>query len=259
MQTTQRHPIPRRTGSLAQLVAVTAALAAAGCGSSTGPSSGPTGTYKGTFVGATESGVLTITFPAAMAATRSASPARFSLVRVAEAASAPVSVSGTLSITGGASIPLTGTYNAAANPQLTLTTGSGTTITGNATASNGVFSGTIKFDDGSTGQWTVSPNGGTVSVFCGTYSSTMSMGGGTWNVVIDSANVLTGVAYAGKYGALQLQGAYTPSSMAVTVTYSIGTAAGTLNPTTGGGNGTYDANGANPPDAGTWTANTTGC
>jgi hypothetical protein len=180
-------------------------------------------------------------------------------VRVAEAAAAPVSVSGTLSITDGASIPLTGTYNASGNPQLTLTTGNGTTLTGNATASNGVFSGTITFDDGSTGVWTVSPNGGTVSVFCGTYSSTSTSGGGTWNVVIDSANVLTGVAYAGQYGALQLQGTFTPSSGAVSVTYSIGTASGTLNPTTGGGNGTYDANGANPPDAGTWMANTGGC
>lgn len=256
MQTTRRHALRRRTGSLARLVAVPAILATFGCGSSTTapPTSGPTGTYKGTFAGAHESGVLTITFPAKSASIRPASQSRFSLVSVAEAASAPISVSGTLAITDGTTIALTGTYNATGNPQLTLT-GSGNTITGNATLSNGVFSGTIMFDDGTTGLWTVSPDG---TVFCGTYSSTSGGGSGTWNVVIDKANVLTGVAYTGG-GALQLLGTYTPSSMAVSVTYSIGTASGTLDPTTGGGSGTYDASGANPPDAGTWTANTTGC
>lgn len=256
MQTTRRHALPRRTGSLAGLVAVTATLATVGCGSSSTapPASGPSGTYKGTFAGAHQSGVLTITFPAASASIRPASHARFSLVSVAEAASAPVSVSGTLAITDGTTIALTGTYNATGDPQLTLT-GSGNTITGNATPSNGVFSGTIMFDNGTTGLWTVSPDG---TVYCGTYSSTSGEGGGTWNVVVDKANVLTGVAYTGG-GALQLLGTYTPSSMAVTVTYSVGTAAGTLNPTTGGGSGTYDASEANPPNAGTWTANTGGC
>jgi hypothetical protein len=254
MKTTRCHPGPGRPGSLARLLAVTVALAAAGCGGSdsTSPYTGPTGNFKGTLVGESGSGVLTLSFPAS-AAIRSASPARFAFVREAEAASGPVTVTGTLALTGGSVIQLTGTYNASGNPQLVLA-GSGYGLAGNYTATNGVFSGTSTFPDGKTGLWTVSADAATVYVFCGTYSSTEGNGGGTWNVVIDKNNNLTGVAT----GAGQLQGTL-DSGGNVSVMYTGGTATGTLDRTTGGGSGSYDAPGIGQGDAGNWTANTGGC
>jgi len=255
MKTTRCHPVRGRSGLLARLLAVTVALAAAGCGGSdsTAPPTGPTGSFKGTLVGESGSGVLTLSFPAS-AAMRSASPSRFALVREADAASGPITVTGTLALTGGSTVQLTGTYNADANPQLVLA-GGGYGLTGNYTATNGVFSGSSTFPDGKTGLWTVSADAATVYVFCGTYSSTQGNGGGTWNLVLDKNNNLSGVADA----AGQLQGTFTPSSQAISVTYTGGTATGTLNPTTGGGSGSYSAPGIGQGDSGNWTANTGGC
>ncbi|HXE60317.1 MAG TPA: hypothetical protein VN607_06400 [Gemmatimonadaceae bacterium] len=243
-----------RSVSLARLLAVSALAATAACGSSsTGPSNGPKGTFKGTLVGEDGSGVLTISLSNSVAS-RSATTSTFSFVQVAQAATGVVPVTGTLSLTGGSVIQLTGTYNASGNPQLLLA-GSGYGLAGNYSATNGVFSGTSTFPDGKTGLWTVSANASEVNVFCGTYTSTQGNGGGTWNLVLDSNNNLTGVATA----AGQLQGTLTPGSNSLSVTYTGGTASGTLNPSTGAGSGTYDAPNIGQGDSGTWVATTGTC
>jgi hypothetical protein len=255
MKTTACHPISRRLNAFGRVLAVAAALASVGCGGDSGPAgpSGPTGAFKGTLVGGpgeSASGVLTITLPGS-ASIRSVGSAA---ARVVVAASAPVSVTGTLALTGGGVVQLSGTYDASANPQLVLA-GGGYGLTGNYSATNGVFSGSASFPDGKTGFWTVSANAATVRVFCGTYTSSAGQGGGTWNVVLDANNNLTGAAT----GAGLLQGTFNPGSKAVSVSYTNGTASGTLDPATGGGSGTYDAPNGDPPDAGDWTANESGC
>ncbi len=254
MKPTRCHAVSWRPVSLVRLLAAAVTLATVGCGgsSSTAPPTGPTGEVKGTLVGESGSGVLTLSFPASVA-TRSPSPSRFALVRTAEAASVPVTVTGTLTLTGGGVVQLTGTYDAGANPQLVLA-GGGYGLTGNYTATNGEISGSTTFPDGKTGFWTVSADAATVNVFCGTYTSTEGKGGGTWNLVLDKNDNLSGVAT----GAGQLQGTLDPSGT-VSVTFTGGTAAGTLDRATGGGSGSYDAPGIGEGDAGNWAANTGGC
>ena len=219
---------------------------------STGPSGGgPTGSFTGTLVGASVSAVLTVTFPGSTASAP-ARRVRFSIVRVANAAAAPISVTGTLAIAGDGSIALTGTYDGSANPQLTVA-GGGYTITGNYTAANGQFSGAFSGPGGSSGQWTVSAGGSAVRVFCGTYDGSSS---GTWNLVLDASNRLFGVANTSK-GAVQLEGSYTPGGNPnTTVTFSGGSASGNVDPATGAGTGTWSNT---KGGSGTWTGSTTLC
>lgn len=237
---------------------VVAALFLAGCKSSTSPgSTTPAGLYKGTFVSGSTSGVLTLTFPAASGAIFAASILPISLNFAA--AAAPVTVTGTMALTGVATpINLTGTYDAAANPQLSLTgTGAGGTYTvsGNYTASSGHFAGTIVVPSGS-GTWTAA-GGSTVRVFCGTYDNGSGVTKGTWNLVLDANNGLIGLANTSS-GQIALSGIFTPGTPtgSVSVSWSGGTAMGSLNLTTGGGNGTWSATGGG---SGNWTATTTGC
>ena len=135
-------------------------LAACSGKTATAPSSGPTGSFKGTLVGANVSAVLTVIFPGS-AASLPSRKAHFSIVPAANAAAAPISVTGTLAIVGDGAFSLSGTYDGSANPQLTVTTvtGGGYTITGNYTATNGVFSGSFSGPGGTSGQWTVSTGG----------------------------------------------------------------------------------------------------
>ncbi|HKX02136.1 MAG TPA: hypothetical protein VJX71_06530 [Methylomirabilota bacterium] len=238
-------------------VVISAGLMLAACkGSekSTGPSGGPTptGSFKGTLVGANVSAVLTVTFPGSTASAP-ARRVRFSIVPVANAAAAPISVTGTLAIIGDGSVTLDGTYDASANPQLTVV-GGGYTITGNYTATNGVFSGSFSGPGGTSGQWTVSAGGGTtVSVYCGTYGGS---GSGTWNMVLDASNRLTGVVNTAK-GARLMQGSYSPGSNPnVSVTFSGGSANGNIDPSTGDGSGSWSANGG---QGGSWTGSTALC
>src|SRR6476646_10677420 len=260
MKTTGCHLIPRRPGALAGVLAVAAALASFGCGGSSNPTNpnptGQTTDFKGTLVGEVgegASGVVTVTLPSS-AASAAVLSARWAAAPAFETTSAPVAVSGTLALTGGGTVALSGTYNAAANPQLVLA-GGGYGMTANPTSTTGVFSGSATFPDGKTGFWTVSANAATVRVFCGTYTSSQGQGGGTWNVVLDANNNLTGAASAVGL----LQGTFSPGSNAVSVTYTGGTASGTLDPATGRGRGTYDAAGAGEGGAGDWAANTGGC
>src|SRR3989442_9049135 len=229
-------------------------LAACNTGKSTAPSAptSPTGSFKGTLVGANVSAVLTVIFPGSTASVPSRR-VRFYIVPAANAAAAPISVTGTLAIVGDGSFSLDGTYDASANPQLTVT-GGGYTITGNYTATNGVFAGSFSGPGGTSGQWTVSAGGGTtVSVYCGTYGGSAS---GTWNMVLDASNRLTGVVNTGK-GAQLMQGSYSPGSNPnVSVTFSGGSASGNVDPATGAGSGTWSDN---KGGGGTWTGSTTLC
>jgi len=229
-------------------------LAACSGKTATAPSSGPTGSFKGTLVGADVSAVLTIAFPSS-AASLPSRKAHFSIVPAANAAAAPISVTGTLAIVGDGAFSLSGTYDGSANPQLTVTTvtGGGYTITGNYTATNGVFSGSFSGPGGTSGQWTVSTGGTAVSVYCGTYGGSAS---GTWNMVLDASNRLTGVVNTPN-GARLMQGSYSPGSNPnVSVTFSGGSASGNVDPATGASTGTWSNN---KGGGGTWTGSTALC
>jgi hypothetical protein len=247
-----------RTAAVLMVLGGLAALVACKNKNVTGVSTGaPAGAFEGTFAGGSVSGVLTLTF-LAVASAPAAHRAPFAIVPVANAATVAVqaiTISGSLAITGGATYTLTGTYNASANPQLTVS-GGGYTITGNYTASNGQLSGSLSGPGGISGQWTVSA--GTVKVFCGTYTQTAGgSSSGTWNLTLDTSNRLFGVASTPN-GVEQLQGSYTSGNNPnVMVTYNKGSASGNLNPSTGAGSGTWSNSGGG--GSGTWTAKTSGC
>lgn len=234
---------------------VVAALFLAGCKSSTSPgSTTPAGLFKGTFVSGSTSGVLTLTFPGKTSSVLAASVLPIPTLNLA-AAAAPISITGTLAITGDGTVALSGTYDASANPQLSVA-GGGYTISGNYTATSGLFTGSFTGPSAS-GTWNASAGGTTVKVFCGTYGSgSSSTGSGTWNLVLDNSNNVNGVANTSK-GQIQLTGTYTPGTPGtISVTWSGGTASGTLNLTTGGGGGMWSATAGG---SGMWAASTTGC
>src|SRR3989442_14731348 len=135
-------------------------LAACNTGKSTAPSAptSPTGSFKGTLVGANVSAVLTVIFPGSTASVPSRR-VRFYIVPAANAAAAPISVTGTLAIVGDGSFSLDGTYDSSANPQLTAI-GGGCTVTGNSTATNGAFSGSFTGPRGARGRRTGARGGG---------------------------------------------------------------------------------------------------
>jgi hypothetical protein len=199
------------------------------------------------------SGVLTLTFPAASGVILAASILPFPNLNLAAAAAA-TSITGMLAITGVSTpVTLNGTYDASANPQLTVA-GGGYTISGNYTAASGQFSGSFSGPGGS-GQWTASKGGTTVKVFCGTYGSgASSTGGGTWNLVLDNSSNLNGIANTSS-GQIQLSGGYTGGTN-IMVNWSGGTAQGTLDPTTGLGSGSWTPTAGG---GGHWTASTSGC
>jgi hypothetical protein len=206
---------------------------AAGCGGSDSttapPATGPSGSYRGTFVGSNSRGIMVIVFPS-------------------KGASA---ITGSLALTGGATINLTGTFTAPSS-KVNLT-GTGYTITGSYSSSSSNFTGDYTGPASDHGSWAV--ESGTVKVFCGTYSGNAS---GTWNLVLNDAGQLRGVAQTSS-GAIDLVGTYTASSGAMTVTSpddgTIG-ANGNLNNSTGGGSGHWSVSGQT---AGDWAATTSGC
>jgi hypothetical protein len=223
MESNLAHRVGRPLAGLTLLTA----LALAACKSTTSPAAAtPTGSYKGTVVGSIHSGVLNVTFASAGAS----------------------AVTGTYVITAGSSVPLTGTYGAGSNPQISVT-GGGYTITGTYAGASDQFSGSSTGPAGDNGQWAVSGDAATVKVFCGTYAGSAT---GTWNVVLDKGGHLSGATSGGD----QLVGTYTSGSSPNTaITFSGGSASGNLNPTTGAGSGTWVKGSA----SGTWTANTSGC
>jgi hypothetical protein len=212
------------------LISTLVLLAACGKDSTTtAPVTGPTGNYRGTFVGSNSRGIMVIIF---------ASPS----------ASA---ITGTLALTGGATINLTGTYTPSSNG--VSLAGTGYAVTGTYTPASSHFSGDYTGPSGDHGSWAV--ESGTVKVFCGTYNGNAA---GTWNLILNDAGQLRGVALTSS-GAIDLVGTYNSGSGAIVITSpddgTVG-ATGTLNASTGGGSGNWSVSGQT---AGAWTANTSGC
>jgi len=213
----------------AALVSTLVLLAACGKDSTTAPATGPSGNYRGTFVGSNSRGIMVIVF---------ASPGA-------------TAITGSLALTGGATINLAGTYTASSNG--VSLTGTGYAVTGTYAPSATNFSGDYTGPAGDHGSWAV--ESGTVKVFCGTYNGNAA---GTWNLVLNDAGQLQGVAQTSS-GAINLVGTYNSGTGAITITSpddgTIG-ATGTLNAATGGGSGSWSVSGQT---AGNWTANTNGC
>ncbi len=213
----------------AALVPTLVLLAACGKDSTTAPATGPSGSYRGTFVGTNSRGIMVVIF---------ASPGA-------------TAITGTLALTGGATINLTGTYTPSSNG--VSLTGTGYAVTGSYAPSSSNFSGNYTGPAGDHGNWAV--ESGTVKVFCGSYNGNAA---GTWNLVLNDAGQLRGIAQTSS-GAINLVGTYNSGTGAIIITSpddgTIG-ATGTLNTATGGGNGNWSVSGTT---AGAWTANTNGC
>jgi hypothetical protein len=145
---------------------------------------------------------------------------------------------GTLTPTGSAGINLTGTYNSGSGA--VSVTGGGHTLTG--TVSNGTLDGTYT---GPAGSGSFGSEHGAaptdVKQFCGSYTGASS---GVWNLAM-MGNSLAGAYADDGGGSAQLKG--TVSGTTLSITFSGGTAAGTLASATTM-NGTWTA-GAN---SGTW-------
>jgi hypothetical protein len=160
-------------------------------------------------------------------------------------------ITGTLALTGGATINLSGTYTPASSA--VSLSGTGYAVTGTYTSSSSHFSGDYTGPAGDHGSWAV--ESGTVKVFCGTYNGNAA---GTWNLILNDAGQLRGVAFTSS-GAIDLVGTYNSGTGAIVITSpddgTVG-ATGTLNSTTGGGSGNWSVSGQT---AGSWTANTSGC
>jgi hypothetical protein len=160
-------------------------------------------------------------------------------------------ITGTLALTGGATINLTGSYAPSSNG--VSLSGTGYAVTGTYTSSSSQFSGDYTGPAGDHGSWTV--ESGTVKVFCGSYNGNAA---GKWNLILNDAGQLRGVALTTS-GAIDLVGTYNSGTGAIIITSpddgTIG-ATGTLNTSTGGGNGNWSVSGQT---AGTWLASTTGC
>jgi hypothetical protein len=162
---------------------VVLALGIAGCSSdgagtssgstSSGSTSGTTGgtQYKGTFAGKGEGGAIDVTVAAGGAAVSQKS---LHIMAV-------LTVSGTLKVTGGATITITGTYDDATK---TLTiAGGGYSFTGTLGATG--ITGTYTSPSGS-GTFAVLSGAGS-KAYCGTYTGASS---GVWNFTINGGNLL---------------------------------------------------------------------
>jgi hypothetical protein len=202
-------------------------------------------TYSGVFAGTKEGGTFQLsTVVPALSSTASL------LADVAFAASAPVAATGTLKITGGATITLTGTYDASTKA-FTL---SGSSYALTATVASNAVSGSYT---GPSTSGSVSalaaPPGITVVMYCGTYSGSES---GRWNFA--TANGLIGGVAATPDGSIDITG--TLVGFNITMTWhpnptDVGNATGT---TTGvNAAGSWSTN--TPGDHGSWSGSTVGC
>jgi hypothetical protein len=237
---------------LARFMLVAFILAAlAGCSSSSDSSSGSSGTspapaggvaFRGTLTAKGESGVVDATLPAG---TKIAS-----LHPLADPAVAN-SVVATITLSGGKTFSLTGTYDAATK---TLTiTGGGYTLTGTLTGST--LSGTYTGPSGAGSFALQAATSGAVNVYCGTYKGTGVPGGGSWNLVQGADNKLSG-SYTESAGASGLLSG-TLAGTAITLSTTSGAVAvGTISGTSI--SGTYGVSAADQT-AGTWTGSTGAC
>lgn len=220
------------------LTIVGAAFFAAACGSSSGGGNGTSTTFEGVIVGDSLSGGLSgsISLTIATTSLSIASPADFDLVGV----EAVVNVTGTLTISGGSTISLSGTYDTGTHAL--NVSGSGYTFIG--TFNNGVLSGTFTTPGGGSGSFASSSTSGSGNVykFCGNAVPNGGGGGATFNLVISTgAGTANGFAYS-KDGTVQLTGTASGSNWSISFTTpapasSPGTASGTF--TSSSLSGTY--------------------
>jgi hypothetical protein len=240
---------------LARLILATLMLLAmGGCSSSSdgaGASSGTSGTsgataggvaFRGTLTAKGESGVIDATLPAGT---------KIASVNPLADPVAANSVVATITLGGGKTFSLTGTYDAATK---TLTiTGGGYTLTGTLTGST--LSGTYTGPSGAGSFALQAATTGAVNVYCGTYTGTKVAGGGSWNLVQGADNKLSG-SYTETAGASGLLSG-TLAGTAITLSTTSGAVAvGTLSGDTI--NGTYGVSAADLT-AGTWTGSTGAC
>jgi hypothetical protein len=227
--------------------------ALAGCSSSSDGSSSSSGTsgtpaaaagvaFRGTLTAKGESGVVDATLPTG---TKIASLHPLADPVVAN------SVVATITLGGGKTFSLTGTYDAATK---TLTiAGGGYTLTGTLTGST--LSGTYTGPNGAGSFALQAAVTGAVNVYCGTYKGTGAPGGGSWNLVQGADNKLSGSYTESAGGSGLITG--TLAGTAITLATSTGgVAVGTLSGTSI--SGTYGVSAADQ-SAGTWTGSTGAC
>jgi hypothetical protein len=208
--------------------------ATSGSPSSSGSPSPAAGSteYKGTFAGAGgEGGSIDVTVATSGTTTKAVHPL------------AVQQVTGTVRVTGGASITVTGSFDDATK---TLTiTGGGYSFTGSATSDGA--SGTYTGPTGK-GAFTVLAGANAIP-YCGTFAGGAK---GVWNFVVNGA-VLSGTAIDDKGNPDTLTGTVTGNAVSIT-TKNASTAAGTISGSAA--MGTYENKAANLN--GTWTG-TAGC
>ena len=209
------------------------------------PGNGTATTLKGILAGAGLRGDIEITI-AGSAAASVASPMRFSV----RGTHAVVAVTGCAYLGVTTCTTITGTYNTATDALNFTTTNPALTFTG--TWSNGVIEGS--YNGAYSGEFVVSQ--GTVLVYCGFFDGAAS---GDWNLVLSgtaSPYQVTGVFDDGS-GPERFFGSATGASpYTLNVSFSGGTATGTLTAT--GGTGTWRATGSTSPD-GEWEATNAFC
>ncbi len=227
---------------LACVLACLTAIGTAGCSSSDSPassssSSGTSGTpagagttYKGTFTGAgNDGGAISVTVAAPTTTTKTVH-----ILAVQQ-------VTGTVKVSGGAAVTVTGTFDDVTK-QLTIT-GGGYSFTGTATTAG--VTGTYTGPKGA-GNFTVLA-GASATPYCGSFSGDAT---GVWNFVVNDAN-LSGSAVDSEGNGDTLTGTVTSGAVSIT-TKNGTTATGTIS-----GNaatGTY----VNGTTKGSWTG-TAGC
>lgn len=246
------HPSSSRSrrpfvATLSTLVAL-AALALAGCSNDNnalvnpGGGGGGSTTYDGTISGPTTSGTLTVTVAISNPAPQPG-PAR---------ARGTVTATGTLVISGGGTVALTGTHDDAAH--VLAIAGGGWTFNGGTTGFG--MEGTFSGPGGASGVFSIQRNGtgaDTVIVVIGTYAATVGTGSGNFNISIRGTAVHGNAVDFTGGAPIPLDGTYTAGTGAISIVNPGNPsgpplATGTL--TGASATGTWDNSAG---DSGTWT------
>lgn len=216
---------------------LTCGLSFAACGggghsSGMEPSAPTTTKFQGTFAGTgDQSGTLDIEVQAVVAP----QTAWLDYIIPALHAQSTPSVSGTITTTSGSATSVTGTYNTSTNA-LQLS-GGGFTFTGSRSGSS--ITGTFTGPSGSTGGFsTLNATAGSVTVYCGTFTSLGGKESGIFNIQTSSSGTASGTSSTSR-GSTALTGTVTGSTLQLTVA-SGGTMTGAVSGGTVSGTGSDD-------------------
>lgn len=236
------------------LVAIGLAAIVAACGDTTGGGGGgSTTTFEGIIAGDSTSGMLSGELSLTINTTSLSVASPVSLDVMGTEAS--VTVTGTLTLNGGSTITLTGTYDTGTHALSVA--GGGYTFTG--TFSNGTLSGTFTTANGGTGSFSTSSSSGSGAVysFCGNAVPQQSAEkGATFNLVVNTGTgTASGFAVGNGDGqTTSLNGAVSGSNWNVSFVTAVdghaGTASGTFTSTSLTGTYSIPAN----PENGTVSA-----